>query len=344
MAKGSWLEGARILVTGGAGFIGSHFVKHMLAKHSRCEVVVLDKLTYAGSLFNLESVKDDPRFTFIKGDICVKEDVVKAYSGCNAVVNFAAETHVDRSIMSPGSFVMTDTFGVYVLLEAAKSAGIERYIQISTDEVYGEVLGDPVDEGAALMPRNPYAASKAGGDRLAYSYYATYGLPVVVTRCSNNYGPNQYPEKMVSLFITNALEDKPLPVYGTGTNRRDWIFVRDHCEALEALLAAEGVDGEVFNIGTGDELSVLEMSAAILKELGKPESLIAHVKDRPGHDRRYSMKVDKLKAATGWTPATPFEEGLRETVKWYIENGSWWRGVKAGEFKDYYSKAYKFDG
>jgi dTDP-glucose 4,6-dehydratase len=305
--------------------------------------VVLDKLTYAGSLFNLNPVSDDPRFTFVKGDICNREDVLKAYEGCNGIVNFAAETHVDRSIISPGSFVMTDTYGVYVLMEVAKERGVERFLQISTDEVYGEVLGDPVDEDAPLLARNPYSASKTGGDRIAYSYFATYGMPVIITRCSNNYGANQFPEKMVPLFITNAIEDKPLPVYGTGTNKRDWIFVKDHCLALEGLLAAEGVEGEVFNIGTGNELDVLEVSAKILRELGKPESLIRHVKDRPGHDRRYSMKIDKLIRTTGWKPVTSFDDGLADTVRWYIKNADWWRGIKSGEFKEYYSKAYKFE-
>jgi dTDP-glucose 4,6-dehydratase len=343
MGKGLFQKKSKILVTGGAGFIGSHFVKLILARHRDCEVTVLDKLTYAGSLFNLGPVKNDPRFAFFKGDICDRDDVLEAYEGCNAIVNFAAETHVDRSIVSPGSFVTTDTFGVYILMEVAKEKGIDRFLQVSTDEVYGEVMGDPVDEDAPLMPRNPYSASKAGGDRLAYSYYATYGMPVVITRCSNNYGPNQYPEKMVPLFVTNAIEDKKLPVYGTGKNKRDWIFVRDHCEALEALLMASGVEGEVYNIGTGHELDVLEFTAEILKRLGKPESLIAHVKDRPGHDRRYSMKTDKIRAATAWKPVTPFEKGLAETVKWYQENGEWWRGIKSGEFKDYYSRAYDFD-
>lgn len=343
MAEGLFQKESRILVTGGAGFIGSHFVKLLLEKHRDCGVTVLDKLTYAGSLFNLDSVKDDPRFAFVKGDICNRDDVLKAYDGCNAIVNFAAETHVDRSIRSPGSFVMTDTYGVFVLMEVAKERGIDRFLQISTDEVYGEVLGDPVDEEAPLMPRNPYAASKAGGDRLAYSYYATYGVPVVITRCSNNYGPNQYPEKMVPLFVTNAIEDKKLPVYGTGKNKRDWIFVRDHCDALVKLLSSTGVEGEVFNIGTGKELDVLEFTAEILKRLGKPESLIAHVKDRPGHDRRYSMRTDKLRKTTGWKPETDFETGLAETVKWYEDNSGWWRGIKSGEFKDYYSKAYDFE-
>jgi dTDP-glucose 4,6-dehydratase len=343
MAEGLFHKKSKVLVTGGAGFIGSHFVRLVMERHADCQVTVLDKLTYAGSLYNLDSVKDDPRFSFVKGDICNREDVLKAYEGCNAIVNFAAETHVDRSIASPGSFVMTDTFGVYVLMEVAKEKGVERFLQISTDEVYGEVMGDPVDEEAPLTPRNPYAASKAGGDRLAYSYYATYGVPVVITRCSNNYGPNQYPEKMVPLFVTNAMEDKKLPVYGTGKNTRDWIFVRDHCEALEALLAAGGVEGEVYNIGTGNELDVLQFTAEILRLLGKPESLIAHVKDRPGHDRRYSMKADKLRKATDWKPVTSFEKGLAETVKWYQDNSGWWQAIKSGEFKDYYSKAYDFE-
>jgi dTDP-glucose 4,6-dehydratase len=239
----------KLLVTGGAGFIGSNFVRHVLAKHDDLRVVVLDKLTYAGNLENLTPVAADPRYSFVKGDICDPEVVRAAMTGCDVALNFAAETHVDRSIGDPGDFVRTDVYGAYVLLEAAKDLGLKRFIQISTDEVYGERMDSPADEDAALMPRNPYAASKAGGDRLAWSYWATYGLPVVVTRCSNNYGPNQYPEKLIPLFVTNALDDAPMPVYGTGTNVRDWIHVRDHAEALDIIVRADdSVHGEVFNI------------------------------------------------------------------------------------------------
>ena len=262
--------------------------------------------------------------------------------GFDWVLNFAAETHVDRSIGEPGQFVLTDMFGVYALLEAVRESPVTRFVQISTDEVYGEVFGPPVDENAPLLPRNPYAASKAGGDRLAYAYFATYGLPVVVSRCCNNYGPHQYPEKLIPLFATNALEDRPLPVYGTGKNRRDWIHVQDHVEALVSILETEGLDGEVFNIGAYNEKDVLTIADLVLETLGKPKTLVTHVVDRPGHDRRYAIDWGRLERATGWRPRIAFEEGIRETTRWYREHADWWRPLKSGEFWEFYRRNYKF--
>jgi dTDP-glucose 4,6-dehydratase len=332
----------KILVTGGAGFIGSNFVRRMMAKDPALEVIVLDKLTYAGNLENLEEVSNNPRYSFVRGDICNDRDVRSAMKGCDAVLNFAAETHVDRSIGDPGHFVQTDVYGTYILLEAAKDLGVGRFIQISTDEVYGERMESPADEDAPLMPRNPYAASKAGGDRLAFSYWATYGLPVVITRCSNNYGPHQYPEKLIPLFTTNALENLPVPVYGDGKNVRDWIHVGDHADALELILRADAktVDGEVFNIAAQNAINVLEITAAILRILDKPASLIRHVTDRQGHDRRYWLSARKLHDRLGWKTRHTFESGIEDTVKWYCANGSWWRKIKSGEFLEYYKKQY----
>ncbi len=332
----------KLLVTGGAGFIGSNFVRHVLAKHPGDAVVVLDKLTYAGNLANLASVAGDPRYAFVRGDICDPAAVRQAMAGCDAVLNFAAETHVDRSIGDPGSFVQTDVYGAYVLLEAAKELGVARFVQISTDEVYGERMESAADEESALMPRNPYAASKAGGDRLAWSYWATYGMPVVVTRCSNNYGPNQYPEKLIPLFVTNALEDQPLPVYGTGKNVRDWIHVQDHAEALDVILRADAdaVHGEVFNVCAENALTVLEITAKILAILGKPPTLVRHVTDRQGHDRRYWLTARKLRERLGWTPQHTFAQGIEATVRWYMDNPDWWRPIKSGEFREYYRKQY----
>lgn len=332
----------KILVTGGAGFIGSNFVCRMLGKDSALQIVVLDKLTYAGNLENLEEVHGNPRYSFVRGDICDDSAVRSAMKGCDAVCNFAAETHVDRSIGDPGHFVQTDVYGAYILLEAAKDLGVTRFIQVSTDEVYGERMDSPADEDAALMPRNPYAASKAGGDRLAFSYWATYGLPVVITRCSNNYGPHQYPEKLIPLFTTNALDDLPVPVYGNGRNVRDWIHVRDHVDALDLILRAEAkaVDGEVFNIAAENALTVLEITGTILKILDKPASLIRHVTDRQGHDRRYWLTARKLQERLGWKAMHTFETGIEDTVKWYCEHGAWWRKIKSGEFLEYYKKQY----
>jgi dTDP-glucose 4,6-dehydratase len=258
--------------------------------------------------------------------------------GCDFVLNFAAESHVDRSIEAPGEFIQTDVYGVFVLCEEARRRGVRRFLQVSTDEVYGEVMEGAADESWPLMPRSPYAASKAGGDRLAYAYGTTYGLPVVVTRCSNNYGPRQYPEKLIPLFVTNAIDDEPLPVYGTGLNRRDWLHVDDHCDALLRLLLAPGIEGETFNIGAGHETDVLTITGHILRLLGKPASLARHVEDRPGHDRRYAVDPGKLARLTGWAPSVPFDEGLRATVEWYRANEPWWRPIKEGEFRAYYER------
>jgi dTDP-glucose 4,6-dehydratase len=330
----------RLLVTGGAGFIGSNFIRYMLERYPDIRVINLDKLTYAGNLDNLKDVEADPRYTFVRGDICDREIVLKSAEGCDCLLNFAAETHVDRSIGDPASFIQTDVYGTYVLLEAAKELGVPRFIQISTDEVYGDAGEEPSSETSPLMPQSPYAASKAGADRLAYSYFVTYDTPVVITRCSNNYGPNQYPEKMVSLFVTNALDDQPLPVYGTGRNTRDWIHVRDHARALDMVMHAEGVEGEVFNIGTGDELSILEMADLILETLGKPASLVKMVSDRPGHVRRHAVDTEKIRSMLGWKPEVDFRQGMKATVEWYRGNRWWWEKIKSGEFKEYYRKMY----
>ncbi|HET9888316.1 MAG TPA: dTDP-glucose 4,6-dehydratase [bacterium] len=332
----------KLLVTGGAGFIGSNFVRRMMAKDPTLQIVVLDKLTYAGNLENLEQLRGNPHYSFVRGDICDDRVVRAAMKDCDAVLNFAAETHVDRSIGDPGHFVQTDVYGAYVLLEAAKDLGVARFIQVSTDEVYGERLESPADEEAPLMPRNPYAASKAGGDRLAFSYWATYGLPVVITRCSNNYGPNQYPEKLIPLFTTNALDDLPVPVYGTGKNVRDWIHVFDHVDALDLILRADApaVDGEVFNIAAENALNVLDITSTIFRLLGKPGGLIRHVTDRQGHDRRYWLSARKLHERLGWKTTHSFDSGIADTVKWYCEHEAWWRKIKSGEFLEYYKKQY----
>ncbi|MFQ5647679.1 MAG: dTDP-glucose 4,6-dehydratase [Candidatus Aenigmatarchaeota archaeon] len=311
----------RILITGGAGFIGSNFVHHMLEKHPDAELVVLDKLTYAGRLENLKDVKG--RITFVKGDICSRQDAEKAMAGCDTVFNFAAETHVDRSIQDAGAFIQTDVFGTFVLLELARKLDVKRFIQISTDEVYGQIIEGSFKETDVLMPRNPYSASKAGADRLAYSYFATYGLPVVIPRSSNNFGPRQFPEKLIPLFVTNLLRGRKVPVYGDGMNIRDWLFVKDNCEAID-LCAQKGRPGEVYNIGTGNEKTNLWITRFILQELGKPQDMIEFVKDRPGHDKRYSLDCTKAREELGWTPRHDFETALRETISWYKENTWWW--------------------
>ncbi len=333
------LDAARLLVTGGAGFIGSNFVHRFHARYPGAHVVVLDALTYAGRRENLDGLPASA-LTFVHGDIRDPAAVAAAMAGCDTVVNFAAESHVDRSIESPGEFIQTDVYGVFVLCEEARRTGVARFVQVSTDEVYGEVLEGKATEEWPLKPRSPYAASKAGGDRLAHAYHATYGLPVVVTRCSNNYGPRQYPEKLVPLFVTNAIDGEPLPVYGTGLNRRDWLHVDDHCDALVALLEHPGVAGETFNIGGGDEHDVLTVTDHILRALGKPRSLIRHVEDRLGHDRRYAVDSAKLTRATGWRPRVAFEQGIRDTVQWYRDHEAWWRPIKQGEFRQYYERMY----
>jgi dTDP-glucose 4,6-dehydratase len=339
MAEAARLDGSRVLVTGGAGFIGANFVHHLLSRFPAAHVVVLDALTYAGRRENLDGIPTRS-LTFMHGDIRDPAAVALAMEGCDYVLNFAAESHVDRSIEAPGDFIQTDVYGVFVLCEEARRRGVKRFVQVSTDEVYGEVLEGAATEDWPLVPRSPYAASKAGGDRLAFAYWATYGLPVVVTRCTNNYGPRQYPEKLVPLFVTNAIEGQPLPVYGTGLNRRDWIHVEDHCSALVTLLAQPGIEGGTFNIGAGNELDVLTITGTILRLLGKPESLLRHVEDRPGHDRRYALDCSRLTRLTGWKPAVAFEDGVRQTVEWYRANEAWWRPIKEGEFRAYYERMY----
>jgi len=329
----------RVLVTGGAGFIGSNFVHRLMAREPGTHVVVLDALTYAGRRENLDGLPSD-RLTFVHGDIRDPAAVAKAMAGCSHVLNFAAESHVDRSIETPGDFIQTDVYGVFVLAEEARRIGVERFVQVSTDEVYGEVLEGHSTEDWPLNPRSPYAASKAGGDRLAYAYWCTYGLPVVVTRCSNNYGPRQYPEKLVPLFVTNAIDDEPLPVYGNGRNTRDWLHVDDHCAALLTLMDFPGIEGETFNIGAQHELDVLTITGTLLRLLGKPSTLIRHVEDRPGHDRRYAVDSGKLTRVTGWTPRISFEEGILQTVRWFEANTAWWRPIKQGEFRAYYERMY----
>ena len=340
MADAPDLSRAHLLVTGGAGFIGSNFVRTYRKRFPESRVTVLDKLTYAGNLANLESLADDPGYRFIKGDICDPKTVAEAMKGSNLVVNFAAETHVDRSIERAHEFVLTDTVGVYVLLEEARRVGPSRFLQVSTDEVYGEILEHAATEESPLLARNPYAASKIGGDRLAYSYFTTYDLPTIVTRCSNNYGPYQHPEKLIPLFATNAMMNLPLPVYGSGKNTRDWIHVDDHCGAMLAILGAPDVEGETFNIAAGNEESVLEIADRILTRLGKPKSLLQHVTDRPGHDRRYALDAGKLLRRTGFKPAIDFEKGIAATIDWYVDNRPWWESVRSGEYRHYYERMY----
>jgi len=329
----------RILVTGGAGFIGSHFVRHLL-HDGDTQVVNLDALRYSGNLDNLQDLEGHARYRFVHGDICdaalvgriVREQQIEA------VVNCAAETHVDRSIIEPGGFVRTDVVGTSVLLEAARAAGVRRFVQVSTDEVYGDVPAGRSKESDPLAPRSPYAASKAGADLLALSYSTTYQFAVLVTRGSNTFGPNQYPEKFIPLFVTNALEDQPLPLYGDGLQQRDWLYVQDHCEAI-ALVLRKGEPGQAYNIGVGEERPNRDVAEAILGLLGKPRSLLRHVTDRPGHDRRYALDCGKL-AKLGWSPRFPFGEALKATVAWYRDNAAWWRKIKSGEFRAYYEKMY----
>jgi dTDP-glucose 4,6-dehydratase len=330
-----------VLVTGGAGFIGCNFVRHGLAAHPDWKITTLDKLTYAGRLENLKDVIDHPRHDFVKGDVAHPAVAGPLVGNADLVVHFAAETHVDRSILSAGEFITTDIFGTFVLLEAARQAArLRTFVQISTDEVYGSVPEGSSRETDELRPRNPYSASKAGADRLAYSYWATFGVPVVITRASNNYGPNQFPEKVIPLFITNALDDLPLPLYGDGMNERDWLHVSDHCRAIDTVIES-GTAGEVYNIGGGNEVRNADLTRRILQLCGKPESLIRHVEDRPGHDRRYSLDTTKLQKL-GWKPRVPFEQGLAETVAWYRQNEWWWRPVKEGDpaFQAYHQAQY----
>ncbi|MEE8638263.1 MAG: dTDP-glucose 4,6-dehydratase [Candidatus Margulisiibacteriota bacterium] len=333
----------KLLVTGGAGFIGSNFIHYILSKHPEDEIINLDKLTYAGNLENLKDLEGDLRYKFYKGDICDPAAVEKAIGlvdSVDAIINFAAETHVDRSILSAGSFVQTDVYGTYVLLEAVKKFKIKRYLHISTDEVYGSIEHGSFTEDSPLHPNSPYASSKAGGDLLARAYFKTYDLPAIITRSSNNYGPYHYPEKVIPLFITNALQDKHLPLYGDGKNVRDWLYVEDNCEAIDLVLQ-KGREGEIYNIAGESERQNLEITKMILKELGKSEDLIEFVKDRPGHDRRYSLDCSKLKKL-GWMPKTDFEEGLRKTIRWFYNNREWWERIKEKqkEFQSFYKEWY----
>ncbi len=331
----------RLLVTGGAGFIGANFVHHMLNKYPDYHITVLDKLTYAGNLDNLRAVWDNPRFTFVKGDICDRETVERVVreQGIDTIVNFAAETHVDRSILEPDAFIRTNVYGTYVLLEVTKDLGLERFHQVSTDEVYGDIPpGYRSREEDPLRPRSPYSAAKASGDLLTLSYFTTYGLRVTITRGSNNVGPYQHLEKVVPLFTTNALEDKPLPVYGDGRQMRDYMWVMDHCEAIDLILH-RGEPGQVYNVGTGEEIENLEMVEIILDTLGKPRSLVQFVEDRPGHDRRYAMDISKMRAL-GWAPRHTPREAVAKAVRWYVENAWWWRPIKEGEFQEYYERVY----
>ncbi len=326
------------LVTGGAGFIGSNFVRYLLNKEDDICILNLDKLTYAGNLDNLKDVENDSRYKFIKGDICDAEIVNPLVREADIIINFAAESHVDRSIGQPDDFIRTDVYGTFVLLEAVREFGAEKFVQISTDEVYGSTLGESFKETDPLMPSSPYSATKAGADRLAYSYHVTYDIPVLITRCSNNYGPYQHPEKLIPLFVTNALEDQSLPIYGDGKNVRDWIYVEDHCSAIDVVLR-EGKNGEVYNIGSGNEKTNLDITHFILNQTGKSEELMTYVADRLGHDRRYSLNWEKLKQL-GWKPEHELNQGLRETVKWYEENRWWWEKIKSGEYLDYYKNHY----
>jgi dTDP-glucose 4,6-dehydratase len=330
-----------VLVTGGAGFIGSNFVRHALAAHPDWRVTTLDKLTYAGRLENLEGLLDHPRHQFIKGDVTDRGVASPLVQASEIVVHFAAETHVDRSILSAGEFITTDVYGTFVLLEAARQAPrLQRFVQISTDEVYGSVAEGASRETDELRPRNPYSASKAGADRLAYSYWATYDVPVLITRASNNYGPYQFPEKIVPLFITNALDDQPVPLYGDGLNERDWLHVSDHCRALD-LLIQSGAPGEVYNIGGGNPVRNIDLTREILRLLGKPDTLIRRVADRPGHDRRYCLDTAKAHAL-GWQPRVSFDRGLADTIAWYRSHEWWWRPIKQDDpaFRAYYQDQY----
>ncbi len=331
-----------ILVTGGMGFIGSNFVRHVLREHAAARVVNLDKVTYAGNPRNLTDMEHDPRYTFVRADVCDAEAVRRALKdhGADRIVHFAAETHVDRSILEAGDFVRTNVEGTRVLLDAGRAAGVRAFLHISTDEVYG-TLGSSgaFTEESPILPNSPYAASKAGADVLARAYQVTYGLPVVITRTCNNYGPFQFPEKFIPLMIVNAFRGEPLPIYGDGLYVREWLHVEDHCRAL-ALVLAEGRPGRVYNIGSGEERANLDVAREILSLAGRPETLLRHVKDRPGHDRRYALDHSTLRRELGWAPKSPFAAGLRHVVEWYRRNDAWWREILSGDYRSYYQRQY----
>ena len=334
-----------IIVTGGAGFIGSNFIFHMLKEHPEDRIICLDKLTYAGNLSTLESIMDKPNFRFVKMDICDRPAVYALFEEehPDMVVNFAAESHVDRSILNPEIFLETNIIGTSVLMDACRKYGIKRYHQVSTDEVYGDLPLDRPDlfftETTSIHTSSPYSSSKAGADLLVLAYHRTYGLPVTISRCSNNYGPYHLPEKLMPLMISNALHDKPLPVYGDGLNVRDWLFVEDHCRAIDLILQ-KGRVGEVYNVGGHNEMRNIDIVKLICQELGKPESLITYVKDRKGHDRRYAIDPTKIHNELGWLPETKFADGIRKTIKWYLENQEWWENIVNGEYQKYYEKMY----
>ena len=334
-----------IIVTGGAGFIGSNFIFYQLASHPEDRVVCLDKLTYAGNLSTLASVMDKPNFRFVRADICDREAVDRLFDEekPDVVVNFAAESHVDRSIEDPGVFLRTNVLGTQVLMDACRKHGIGRYHQVSTDEVYGDLPLDRPDlfftEETPLHASSPYSASKAGADLLVLAYHRTFGLPVTISRCSNNYGPYQFPEKLIPLMIANCLNDRPLPVYGKGENVRDWLYVEDHCKAID-LIVRKGRAGEVYNVGGHNEMRNIDIVKLICRELGKPESLITHVTDRKGHDMRYAIDPTKIHNELGWLPETRFADGIQKTIRWYLDHRSWWEEIISGEYQNYYEKMY----
>ena len=334
-----------ILVTGGAGFIGSNFIFHMLDAHPEDRIVCLDKLTYAGNLSTLKSVLDHPQFRFVKADICDRAAVFALFEEehPDILVNFAAESHVDRSIEDPEVFLRTNILGTATLMDACRAYGIKRFHQVGTDEVYGDLPLDRPDllftEETPIHTSSPYSSSKAGADLLVMAYHRTYGLPCTISRCSNNYGPYQFPEKLIPLMIANALNDKPLPVYGEGKNVRDWLYVEDHCKAIDLILQS-GREGEVYNIGGHNEMANIDIVKLILRELGKPESLITYVTDRKGHDMRYAIDPAKIHRELGWLPETPFARGIQKTIRWYLDNRPWWEEIVSGEYQHYYEKMY----
>ncbi len=329
----------RLLVTGGAGFIGSEFVRMTVRDHPDDSVIVLDKLTYAGNERNLELVRHDPRFRFVRGDICDAATVNELAGETDVIVNFAAESHVDRSLEAPGQFILTDVYGTFVLMDAARAHNHSRFLQVSTDEVYGEVSSGHSVEGDALQPRSPYSASKAGGELQVQAYRTSYGFPAIVTRGSNTYGPYQYPEKIIPLFITNAIDDRPLPIYGDGGAVRDYLYVEDHARGIDCALR-DGTVGMDYNIGAGGETDGITVADTVLRLLGKPGSLKQFVRDRPGHDRRYAVDSARLRGI-GWQPRISFEEGMQRTVTWFATNEDWWRPLKSGEFWEFYQRNYK---
>lgn len=331
----------KLLITGGLGFMGSNMIRYLLKKYPAYEILNLDKITYAGNPANLADVESDPRYRCVKGDIADEVLVEKLFSELqpDIVINYAAESHVDRSIMDPKAFLTTAVIGTYTLLEAARRHGIDRYIQISTDEVYGSIEQGSFTEESCFLPNSPYSAAKAGGDQLCRSYWVTYKTPVIVTHSCNFYGPYQYPEKVIPLFITNLLENKKVPLYGDGKNVREWIYTEDHCAAVDTIMHT-GTIGDVYNIGTGNELTNEDLTRKILSSLGCGDNMIEYVKDRPGHDRRYSVDANRLRAL-GWVPRYTFEQGLDATVQWYRDHQGWWKSLKSGEYLEYYTKQYE---